>query len=204
MLAFETDCCDGSLFLPQTVTNEEKCRWVFSSLPSSAVFLWRNPSGRTVALGSTQPLTEMSTRKISLGIKAVGSQGWQSYHLHVATVLKSGNLNPLEPSGPVQACNGIALEASWNVMAHAQKPDFVFRRNGRVHLNRRGRQFSRLLAAEVCASAVVMLGTSCSEVVWRVLATHSIHQFPLHFPSRASPCAITFQLESTFYRPMQM
>jgi len=26
----------------------------------------------------------------------------------------------------------------WNVMAHAQKPDFVFRRNGQVHLNRRG------------------------------------------------------------------
>jgi len=82
-------------------------------------------------------------------------------------------------------------------MAHAQKPDFVFRRNGRVHLNRRGRQFSRLLAAEVCASAVVMLDTPCSEVVWRVLATHSIRQFPLHFPSRASSCAITFQLDST-------
>ena len=30
----------------------------------------------------------------------------------------------------------------------------------------------------------------------RVLATHSIYQFPLHFPSRASPCAITFQLDS--------
>ena len=81
-------------------------------------------------------------------------------------------------------------------MAHAQKPDFVFRRNGRVHLNRRGRQFSRLMAAEVCASAVVMLDTPCSEVMWRVLATHSIRQFPLHFPSRASPCAITFQLDS--------
>jgi len=26
---------------------------------------------------------------------------------------------------------------------------------------------------------------------------HSIHQFPLNFPSRALPCAITFQLEST-------
>ena len=94
-------------------------------------------------------------------------------------------------------------------MTHAQKPDFVFRRNGRVHLNRQGgavqstagsrgvrisgsnagytmfrgsvkgtgyplhlnrrerggRQFSRLLAAEVCASAVVMLDTPCSEVV---------------------------------------
>ena len=60
-----------------------------------------------------------------------------------------------------------------------------------------GRQFSRLLAAEVCASAVVMLDTPCSEVVWRVLATHCIRMFPLHFPSRASPCAVTFQLEST-------
>ena len=90
------------------------------------------------------------------------------------------------------------LVASWNVMAHAQKPDFVFRRNGRVHLNRcGGRQFSRLLAAEVCASAVVMLDTPRSEVVWRVLATHCIRQFPLHFPSRALPCAITFQLDST-------
>jgi len=42
-------------------------------------------------------------------------------------------------------------------MAHAQKPDLVFQRNGRVHLNWRGRQFSRLLAAEVVASAVVMV-----------------------------------------------
>ena len=42
-------------------------------------------------------------------------------------------------------------------MAHAQKPDLVFQRNGRVHLNWRRRQFSRLLAAEVCPSAVVMV-----------------------------------------------
>ena len=89
------------------------------------------------------------------------------------------------------------VEASWNVLAHSQKPDFVFRRNERVHLNRLRGQLSRLLAAELCASAVVMLDTPCSEVVWRVLATHSIRQFPLHFPSRASPCGITFQLEST-------
>jgi hypothetical protein len=31
-------------------------RWIFSNLP--------NPSGHTVALGSTQPLTEMSTRNL--------------------------------------------------------------------------------------------------------------------------------------------
>jgi hypothetical protein len=59
-----------------------------------------------------------------------------------------------------------------------------------------GRQFSRLLAAEVCASAVVMLDTPCSEVVWRALATNCIRQFPLYFLSRVSPCAITFQLDS--------
>ena len=90
-----------------------------------------------------------------------------------------------------------AVDCVWNVMAHAQKPDFVFRRNGRVHLNRQGRLFSRLLAAEFCASAVVMLDTPSSEVVWRVLDTHSICQFPLHFHSHASPCVITFQLDST-------
>ena len=31
------------------------------------------------------------------------------YHLHVPIVLKSGSLNLLKPSGPLQACNGIAL-----------------------------------------------------------------------------------------------
>ena len=82
-------------------------------------------------------------------------------------------------------------------MAHAQKPDFVFRRNGRVHLNRQC-QFSRLLAAEVWATAVVMMDTPCSEVEWRVLPTNSIRQFPLHFPTRASPCVVTFQLDSTY------
>jgi len=65
-------------------------------------------------------------------------------------------------------------------MAHAQKPDFVFRRNGRVHLNLQGCQFSRLLAAEVCASAVVMLDTPCSEIGKGT-------DYPLHSPVSPSP-----------------
>ena len=89
------------------------------------------------------------------------------------------------------------VDCIWNVMTHAQKPDFVFRRNGRVYLSWLERQFSRLLAAEVCASAVVMLDTPCSEILWRVLANHSVRQFSLHFPSRALPCVITFRLDST-------
>jgi hypothetical protein len=35
----------------------------------------------------------------------------------------------------------------------------------------------------------------------RVLATHSIRQFSLHFPSRASPCAIRFQTHSKSLAP---
>jgi len=53
-----------------------------------------------------------------LGVKAAGAQGWQSYYLHVPIVLKSGSLNFLEPSGPVQACNGIALPYSMSVNLH--------------------------------------------------------------------------------------
>jgi len=38
-------------------------------------------------------------------------------------------------------CERLAIsmvDSIWKVMAHTQKPDLVFRRNGRVHLNRRG------------------------------------------------------------------
>jgi len=44
-----------------------------------------------------------------LGVRAAGAYDWKPYHLHVLTALKSGSLNFLEPSGPAQACNGIAL-----------------------------------------------------------------------------------------------
>ena len=44
-------------------------RKVAGSVPDGviAIFHWHNSSDRTMALGSTQPLTEMSTRSISLG-----------------------------------------------------------------------------------------------------------------------------------------
>jgi hypothetical protein len=45
------------------------------SIPDGATgfFHWHNPVGRTMALGSTQPLTEMSTRNISWGVIAAGA-----------------------------------------------------------------------------------------------------------------------------------
>jgi hypothetical protein len=84
---------------------------VAGSIPDGVIgiFHWHNPVCRTMALGSTQPLTEISTRNIYWGVNVAGAYGWQPYHLHVPTVWKSGSLNLLEPSGPVQACNGIAF-----------------------------------------------------------------------------------------------
>jgi len=69
-------------------------------------------------------------------------------------------------------------------MAHAQKSDFVFRRNGRVHLNRRGSSVHSTAGSR----GVRISGSNAGYTVFRcsvrrVLATHFIRQFPLHFPS---------------------
>jgi hypothetical protein len=83
-------------------------------------------------------------------------------------------------------CDGTRAETTIRLSAKRTSPS-----------NRRGRQFSRLLAAEVCASAVVMvvmLDTPCSGVMWRVLATHSTRQFPLSLPL---PCVAVCRHAST-------
>jgi len=81
-------------------------------------------------------------------------------------------------------------------MAHAQKTDFVFRRNGRVHLNRQGRQFSRVLAAEACTSPLVMLDTPPSEVVWEYWLPTPFASFPFTSPP------VRHRVPSGFKRPL--
>ena len=61
-----------------------------------------------MALGSTQSLTVMNTRNISWG-KSGRFVGLTTLPLYVPIVLKSGSLNLLEPSVPVQACIGTDL-----------------------------------------------------------------------------------------------
>jgi len=58
-----------------------------------------------MALGSTQALTEVSTRSISWG-KSGRCLGLTPFY---AVFMKSGSLNFLEPSRPLQACNGTDL-----------------------------------------------------------------------------------------------
>ena len=81
------------------------------------------------------------------------------------------------------------VEASWNVMVHAQKPDFVFRaKRTSPFKSAEGVPVQSTTGSRGVRISSIMLDAPRSEVVWRVLATHSILQFPLHFPSRASPC----------------
>jgi len=61
-----------------------------------------------MALGSTQSLKEMSTRCISWGLRRPVIKA-DNLTTICAVVMKSGNLNFLEPSGPLQVCNGTAL-----------------------------------------------------------------------------------------------
>jgi len=54
-----------------------------------------------MSLGLTQPLPEMSTRKMFWGVKAAGAYYLKTVGTyHVPTVLRYGSLNILEPSGP--------------------------------------------------------------------------------------------------------
>ena len=82
------------------------------------IFHCHKPPDRTMALGSTQPLAEMSTRRISWG-KCGRCVRLKTLPPSCAFVMKSGNLNFLEPSGPLQACNGTALP--FNNLQHVWK-----------------------------------------------------------------------------------
>ena len=55
------------------------------SIPDGVIEIYHchNPSGRTMALGSTQPLTEMSTRDASLGVKDGRCVGLQTFHVPI-------------------------------------------------------------------------------------------------------------------------
>jgi len=68
----------------------------------------------------------------------------------------------------------------WNVMAHAQKPDFVFRRNGRVRLNRPG---ASVLSTTGSLGVRIRGGNA-----WYTMFRGSVKStgYPLHSPASPS------------------
>ena len=80
-------------------------RKVAGSIPGGVIgiFHWHNPPDRTMALWSTQPLTDEYQENF-LEVNAAGAYGWQPYHLPVPLSLNLGTLtswNPLGHSRPV-------------------------------------------------------------------------------------------------------
>jgi hypothetical protein len=71
------------------------------------IFHWLNPSGRTMALRSTQPLREMSARKYFLRGKGDRCAGLTNLPLSCADCLESWEP---QPPGTLKACPGL----SWN------------------------------------------------------------------------------------------
>jgi hypothetical protein len=84
-----------------------------------------------------------------------------------------------------------------------EKPDFVSRRNGRVNINRRGRQFSRLLGTEMCASAFIV-GSNAGYTMFRgsVKGTNYLLHSPVS-PSLPLPCVTVWHRISGGVYPFQ-
>ena len=77
------------------------------------------------------------------------------------------------------------VQARWNVMVHVQKPDFVFRRNGRVHLNRLGASVQSTTGSR----GVRISGSNAGYTVFRGSVKGT--GYPLHSPVSPSlpfPC----------------
>jgi len=95
------------------------------------------------------------------------------------------------------------VEASLNVMVHAQKPDFVFRRNGRVNLNRRG----ALVQSTTGSRGVRISGSNAGYAKFRGSVKGT--GYPLHSPVSPSlsrpvphrvPCRFNWSLKDSLIK----
>ena len=79
-------------------------RKVAGSIPDGAIGIFTLTWSLRPHYGSGVDLASNKNeyREYFLGVKAGGVESWKPYHLNVLIVLKSGTLNFLEPSGPVQ------------------------------------------------------------------------------------------------------
>ena len=93
------------------------------------------------------------------------------------------------------------LDCVWNVMAHAQKPDFLFRRNGRVHLNRLGASVQSTTGSR----GVRISGSNAGYTTFRssVKGTGYLFHSPVS-PSLPLPCVtVCHHISTGLYLPLQ-
>ena len=97
---------------------------------------------------------------------------------------------------PIRNSTVKVVDCVWNVMAHAQKPDFVFRRNGRVRLNRQERQ--DLVQSTTGSRGVRISGSNAGYTMFRGSVKST--GYPLHSPGSPSlplPCVTVCHHTST-------
>jgi len=115
---------------------------------------------------------------------------WYLSHRHCYLPLSSSNSSTIAAGRLLLKCDGTRAATRFRLYAKRTSPfksagESVQSTTGRpaVHISLQGLYCS-------CASL-------CSAVMWRLVATHPIRQFPHQFSSRASPCTITFQTPSS-------
>jgi hypothetical protein len=117
----------------------------------------------------------------------------QTWEVHCAntnifthpSVKSNSDVTPTRRNKTRLASNGGVVDCVWNVMAHAQKRNFVSRRNGRVHLNRRGASVQSATGSR----GVRICGSNAGYTMFR--GSVKSKGYPLHspvFPSLPLPC----------------
>jgi hypothetical protein len=89
-------------WLRHCATSRKVADWIPDGV--SEIFHWFNPSGRNVALGSTQPLKEMSARNIFWGDKGGRCVGLTTLPPSCADFLE---IWEPQPPGTLRACPGV-------------------------------------------------------------------------------------------------
>ena len=100
--------------------------------------------------------------------------------------------NKVDTSSPTSPLYTAHIKS--RITTHAQKPDFVFRRNGRVHLNRRGASVQSTTGSR----GVRISGSNAGYAMFRGSVKST--GYPLHLPVSPSlplPCVTVYHHIST-------
>ena len=140
-------------------------RKVAGSIPDcvTGIFHWHNPSGSTMALGSTQPLTEMSTRNTSCGVKAAGADNRTTFMCRLSWNL--GASTSLNPQGLSTLVMGLfCLFSSISSSSNSINSSSIISSNSssRIYISTKNVRISSSVFNTIYAVAQLWIASHCS------------------------------------------